>query len=214
MKTTDAFMPYLMPLVRGCPEPMASDALVEAAINFCEHTDLVQITTEPVILRTGNTIDVDLPSDQVVSRVLDVWADLRHLQVVPTVGMTSPLAFFDEVGENRAREGQPTHAMLREPNTLTVAPSVDRPYTMTARVSLRPKRTARQLADVLFDDWANAICYGAAALLAAIPGTSFGSPDTVALGSARFTEAMGRARIEATKGKTRADIRVRMRAWP
>ena len=38
MKPIDDFLPLILPRAPGCPEPIAFDAIRQAAIEFCERT--------------------------------------------------------------------------------------------------------------------------------------------------------------------------------
>ena len=81
MKALSAFFPRILPYLPGCPEPLAAQVLIDAAIEFCDSSLVLRQN-----LDTFNTVvgrvqyDLDAPSAQHdISRVLGVTLDDKEL---------------------------------------------------------------------------------------------------------------------------------------
>lgn len=215
MKSLEAFLSRLNPLVPGCPEPVAFQALRDAAIAFCEDTHIVQIYTDPVRTTVGERqYDIDLPNQMELVRVLGAWHNSSPLQLVANqnaVYLHAPRNDPDGGSSN----GAPRVAHVLEPRTIHIfpPPSAQDVGHLTLKVALKPTRGAKQLDDALFDDWAEAIVHGAAYRLAMTPGRSYTNTELAGLSLGVYTSALSRARLEARKGRVIADVTVRPRPF-
>ena len=193
-------------MVPGCPQPVALQALLDTAIDFCDRTRIVKHTTDPVPVRPGEpTYDIDLPSGTTVARVLNVWYDGRLLELAPIQTVTAHGAYV--VGEGL---GRPTAAYVLEPATIRLfpPPGQDADGRLTVQVSLKPTRTARAVDDTLFDDWAEVIVAGALARLAIMPGASFSNVELAAVGAAQYGAGVSAAKLEGRKGRVVGNVRM------
>lgn len=193
-------------MVPGCPQPVALQALLDTAIDFCERTMAVRHTADPVRVRAGEpTYDVDMPGESAVVRILNVWYDGARLELAPAQMVTEHGAHV--VGQ---AVGTPRAAYVIEPATVRVFPVPDLASDglLTVQAALKPSRKAQRVDDILYDDWAEAIVAGAVARLAAVPGTSFSNADLVVLGAAQYQAGLNAAKLESRKGRVVGDVRV------
>ena len=206
VKQLTDFLSRLIPMVPGCPQPVALQALRDAAIDFCERTMIVRHVTDPVTVRPGEpTYDIDLPSESAVVRVLNVWYGGSRLELAPAQTVTAHGAYV--IGGDL---GSPTAAYVLEPATVRLFPVPDarQDRALIVQAATKPTRTAKSVAAILFDDWAEAIVGGALARLAVMPGNSFSNPDMAALGASQFLAGVNAAKLEARKGRVVGDVRV------
>lgn len=214
MKPIDAFLSRLNPLVPGCPEPAAFQALRDAAIAFCEDAHVLQIYLDPITtVEGGRRYDLDLPTDTALARVLAAWHCRAPLVLLPGREAHWVDAETDDATGAPVR-GTPSHAYLLDTQTIYVypPPAAQATGALTLKVALKPTRTASQVDDALLDDWAEPIVHGAAARLAATPGVSYSSGDMVAFCAAQYAMGLSRARLEARKGRIAGGMRAH--GWP
>ena len=150
-------------------------------------------------------VDLDIPAQQSVARVLAVWANGVKLQ--PTAAENAPGA---------ATAGQPvTYFTRRSDSTLQLVlhPTPDKPCAVAVEVALRPLYGATALENDLFELWLPAIVSGAKASLMAIPDQSFSNPlmaQTQAVEAARY---ISKARVDGAYGQSRGAFRAQMRPF-
>lgn len=212
MLNLDVFLPRLLPSVPGCPDPLARQAILDSAIEFCEETGVVQFTTDPQYTTNVAVYEVDVPTGQKVSVVQRAWYGKTELR--PTLSsMTNNVdAYTAEASDPHAAP----HSFLEyAPGEVTLYPT---PGTLavellTFRVTTKPSRDATQVEDVLFQDWAEPIVAGALRRLHATPDTPFFSDTHAMRRAAEFQLGVSRARAEAQRGRIRGSMTVTHRAF-
>ena len=75
MKQLDDFLPFLLPHVPGFAVPTSQMALVQAAIEFCDRTSVIQEISEQAARAGVAVYDVDVPNQQVLIRIQEVLHD-------------------------------------------------------------------------------------------------------------------------------------------
>lgn len=205
MKPLTDFLARLLPMAPGCPEPLARQALVDAARAFCERTLTVRVHTEPQRLRAGTAqYDIDLPAETELVQVLRAWTGQRELA-------RQALAHQDRP-DDLATRGGPSYLVVRESDAVTLQPVPDGADTLTLLVATRPTRDAKTLDDALHGRWMDAVVHGALARLAVVPGQPFFNADLAGYASAQLRQEESQARLEANAGA--AGGRIRVRAHP
>lgn len=200
MQSLDAFMSRLIPQVQGCPLPLAEQALVDSAIDFCDETCAVTVITEPQMMIPGVAqYELDLPPHTDVSRVLQIWVGSTPIRMISgpdANSLVSALAGAASGGDIELH-GAPSGAAIRS-GELTLIPTPDAQQTgrLTARVAIRPKPTATQFHDDLYLRWRSAVIDGALYRLAQMSGQPFSDLATSVRARAEYERAVGRARIE------------------
>jgi hypothetical protein len=216
MSLLDAFLPRLMPQVMGCSEPLAVQALLDSAIEFCEETNIVQVVTDPSPMAEGvSQYDIDLPSQTEVARVLKVWSGARVLTQIEPVTAENLLLYNSPVGAAVAVLGAPLSAVVEESGTVTVYPTPDSVTAanemLSFRVAVKPTRSATSVPDELYKSWAEAVVSGALFRLASMNGQTFSSDKVAKAGFERYRYFVNRAHIEANRGRLAGPLGVRNR---
>lgn len=208
MVPVSAFLSRLLPNVIGCPEPTALQALVDAAIEFCESTLAVRSTLDPADLVSGNsTYELDLPSQTLLSQVVTVRVNDRVLQALPSsqvYGVLSsggPTAYYAEDVEETL--------VLR----LAPIPDKDEAGALVVRVATRPTRSATQFHSALFNEWAEVLVDGALSRLYDIPDQAFTDYAKALVLQQRFRHKANMARIQALHGRAVSSMSVTLRGF-
>lgn len=214
MQSLDVFLSRLRPLVPGCPEPTAVQALLDSAIEFCDETVAITTVTEPSALRAGAaSYDLDLPPQTELTRVVRAWSGKRKLKLTQGVKVDTPLVYYNPAGEFTAPEGPPTIATITETGVVTLYPTPDAATAakelLTVKLATRPTRTATQVDDALYSAWAEAIVAGAMYRLAGMPGTSFSDEVQSVKAHTRYRYFINRARVEANRTSLGGAVAVR-----
>lgn len=204
-----AFFPRLMPKVIGCSEPLAQQALLDAAIEFCERSLVVTTTLDAVTLREGiASFEVESPTNTTIAQVLNLWYDGRLIDPAPYAEVTSS---DKSRGEPRYFYGED----IDEVFNITLLPAPDRTVRngVIVRAALKPTRSATTVHNVLFERHAQAITDGALAILLATPDQPFSDESkSVAMG-VRARAAANNARTDAMHGRVQSSMSVKMRAF-
>lgn len=216
MKPTSSFLPRVLPYVLGCTDPMAKQAVVDAAIEFCQRTNAVW-TTFTASSRVGvSEYDIDVPTQMVTSRLLDVYFNDRKLRIVDSMAVDDPYALRGAVDGVDPESGAPLVAYAMQGTaTFTVYPVPDEAIVdvFTCKASFQPTRAATQLDDTLYDRYLDTIASGAIAYLASLPGQSFTSLGVYKMHRDKFYLGIGSAVSDARKGASMTSTRVKSRAF-
>lgn len=207
MVPLSSFSSRLLPTVLGCPEPLAEQALIDAAIEFCERSRLLVVELEPIKLRSGTAdYELELPLQTRLGHILGVWVDNTLLSSVPLL----------QAGRH-ATAGTPTsfHATyVDEALLLRVSPTPDASVigSLHAKVSVVPTRTASSVMSVLFDEWVDVVVSGAQARIKQTPGQVFTDLQAGMLCEQKFRHACSAARAQTNTGRAVSSLSVKPRS--
>lgn len=199
MISLNAFFDHVAPQTPGCPNPTVRSAVRQAAIEFCERTHVWLETLDP------------LPIDPAVSDY-EVEAPLPDTRVVAIYSMRCQGALLFAHTEHaldqqqpdwRAATGQPRGFVQANPATLRLVPQPAEaadPGLTDIRAALAPTQTAAVVGDVLYEEYAEAIGYGALERLLRIPGQAWSQPELSAYYRGLFALTKSQARVRARQG--------------
>lgn len=209
MVPVGVFFSRVLPNVIGCPEPLAQQAVVDAAIEFCEATLACAVDLDPVDVRKGvRQYELDLPPQMALSQILSVIYDDFCLVPIPSSRVV-------EVGTH---EGHPVYYYTRDVDetlVLNLYPTPDKNILggLRVRAAVRPTRTATQVHSSLFNDWSDAIVDLALARLMDTPGQPFTNEAKAVMLRQKAKARMTEARLEALRGRTMSSMSVSMRRF-
>lgn len=213
MLSLDVFLPRLLPSVPGCTDPLARQALLDAAIEFCEQTQIVRVITDPQPVSADvASYSVDIPSSQRVTLVQHAWYGNRELKPAPSE-IISNAKFYN--GTASGPDAVPAYfyeGAVGEVQVYPIPGSLAN-QSLVFRVATKPSRSATQVENVLYEDWAEAIVAGARERLHAIPDVPFSSANAMATAMALFNQGISRARSEAQRGRIRGSISAQPRSF-
>lgn len=200
MARLDDFRPYVVPLAPGLPEPVIDRAIVDAAIQFCRDTRVLQRELDPLRVRTGRGL-----------YELEALDGLRPFAVVraTTDGGTPGRVLEPLLPNARGPVSGPTTHFREVPgDALELVPPPTHNLVVTVRAAVAPLPRATQLPDELYHDWRESIGAGAAVRLLLV----YGDPRQAATAEQVYQRGVQQARARSTVGAMRARLRTRPQA--
>jgi len=211
-----AFLPYVLPHAYGCPDPTAEQAVRDACIEFCSKSSLIQAVDTQTLVAGLAEYAVGTPAGQDLSQVLSVSlgaimlspvapSDVRHGAAL-RAGVDSTVAPFS---------GPPAlyYQITPTDRVLYLWPVPADTGALAIKASYAPSRTATEVDDVLFDDWAYEIACGALARLLSMPAQVFSNPKYAEAHGARFSAAIASAVSAARRGRLPGAVRAQSRSF-
>ena len=116
-------------------------------------------------------------------------------------------------GANTSKS-DPVYYLQKEERIVSVypIPSTTVASGFTIRVAYKPSRSATTVDDVLFEDYAEIIGYGAKYRLFLSPGKPYSSLDAATTHKGLYTEGLNVAIQRASRGHVRSDLSVQLRS--
>lgn len=208
MLPVSTFFTRLMPNVAGCPEPLAQQALVDAAIEFCDLSLIIVERLDPITvgLTDLRSFEIDLPSQMKLSQIMSVELDDRLLQPAPSYNVYG----------TPDQPGTPTTyytTEFEETFAVTLVPRPDKEFMLQVTAALKPSRTATNLPNKLFEEYADYILAGAFSRLMSMPGQMWSDPVGAAGYMAQFRHGLSVARNNSMRGRVRSSLSVAQRPF-
>lgn len=163
MKPFETLFPDLLPLVPGCPEPVAERALLRATQRFCELTRCWRVVLDDVGIYVGaDEYDLDLPEFTEIVRIESALFDGRSITVAGPGARLGRSARYIETTDGR---------------TLHINPLPTGTSTLRLTATLKPSDQAPGIEAFIAERYAEVIALGAAARLKQQPQKSYSAPD-------------------------------------
>lgn len=214
MVKLEKFYPYVLPFAEGASEPMVEQYLLDTAIDFCSKTLIVQEDLDPLTMIPGIVeYELDMPPQQKIHMLMRAFHASRPIDIVTADMAHSHPAHFGNwfYAGASVPEGTPSAIFQKNERSLLVnrAPHAIEPIIITISAALKPSRSATQLADILFDDYANTLALGAAAKMLLLPGKAFSNPQLAVAYQTQYEQARSLAHLRAATSFGRGETRVR-----
>lgn len=207
----DAFFPYVLPEVVGCPDPTLRAAINAAAAEFCRESLAWTVFSDPITLIDGVAdYDLDVPIGAYVHTVRDVWLGNRRLTPKTMIGMqdTMPQWVTNTASEpvyyNAAVDRGQIHVFPTPSNTAGA---------LVLRMAYAPTLSATTLPDFLGQRYLDVVANGAKARLMLIPGQTWSNPELAVFYQTKFTDGIVSARIDEAHDRVRGSISIRPRMF-
>lgn len=176
----------LTPLVRAetpsCPDISIENAVVRAAIEFCERSTFWRETIDEIYTSTNvDEYDIDTPYGAVLAEI--IWAQYDGVALSPKTE-SQILAYTS---------GTTAYYSLLNPRVLKLAPMPDSGKVVKIRAALKPKPNATSIRDYVYDEWSEAFYHGALQRLFVMPGKPWTNPDLSLHHGQRFEDAVNTA---------------------
>lgn len=216
MKALDVFMSRLMPWVSGCPDPLARQALVDSAIEFCEETGVTLSISDPQDVYAGTgTYTLYVPTGQGVVVTKKVWFGTAQLVPATTTEVDSVLAYVASTAGATPNTGTPSSFFEISPGVIGLypIPDTDTPQSLTAQFASKPSRSATSVEDILFEDWVEAVIAGARKRLHSMPAQFYSDDGKAAEQERVFRYYVNRAKGVATRGRVQGSMTVKHREF-
>ena len=195
----DKFVPLIDGQITGCPDVMARDAARDAAIEFCNRTRLISLTTEVDVLQ-GESRTLLFPPDGEVFVVEHLYRDKTPL---------TRLSRHDfELDRLHIQDGAPWAYYVDGDRQMMLGPTPTANETLIGHFIIRPSDTASSVPDRLWTDWRQGIVAGARAFIRNrhLP---WSDPALEAKDRDEFEQAIAAANLDRAQGGTRRPLRAR-----
>lgn len=184
MKALRLFERFVTARIGGAPIPAVEDALVDAAIEFCEETCVVSELLGPMTINPGSDpIAIDAERGLEVASVRRVWVAGREDALPPLTSQQLEDLYPSGWADKSCSAASELAGWVHIDNAgLRLVPylSVSLPMALTMRVAYKPTRDARELPDVLLSRYAEMIAKGALARLHEHADAPYAKPERVA----------------------------------
>lgn len=208
MQALSAFLSRLSPLVPACPEPLAYQALVDSARDFCTQTEVIEEYLPAATLEDGTAqYELDMVAGVELVRVKRVWLDGTQIPMLPAALRASQKNY--DPGQS---SGTPRYACVVERDMATVVPTPDanaEGMQLSVLAVTRPVLDARVVNDALLLDWGESIVHGAVSRLASNPNVPFSNLDQAMISGAKYMAGVSAARMERNRGRVAGHMTMR-----
>jgi hypothetical protein len=195
--TYDDFLAFVAPSCPSCPRETMLHHIRQAAIKFCERTQVWEEDLDGLLgdgFSTQFTLALD---DQVaLSKLLEVWVQDSSTARRNQYGIRDAAAGRDAV--RNGCEGSIAWAVDRTDVGVYPAPVADAVIDVTA--TLKPSQASYSFPDHLFEQHARHIAAGALAELLDMPATTWRDSGKAAIEFAKFEDAMCTAGRQKERG--------------
>ena len=192
--------------VPGVPQNVAFNAIRNAAIEFCDRSWVYRVMLAP-ISTVADIAEYALSpgADLKPAKVIRAWHD--DVEIFPQTTQELSLRYAQWTSE----EGTPQWFTQRKPESVILVPIPTAALTdgLDIELAIKPARSATGILDEIYEKYLEEISYGAKFKLFTMKSKPWSDPAHAAAWKAAFDEAIGKAKIDAVKGHTRARQRVK-----
>jgi len=207
MADFSAFYKDVVSQLPGAPLVAVDYALLQTAIDFCETSLFLQVNADPISVRPNvPEYEIAVDDDQLlVTMIMEAKLDGRRIRPV-ALDLRNETEWPSQNYEWGTSE-------LDDPMMIRLIATPEQAATLTLRVALRPVQDATTLPDDLLKHYRIAIGSGAVARMMLQPGKTWSNPQLGAYRQKEYAAYLNQAQVDANKGGTRADLRVRPRPF-
>lgn len=207
MTDLEAFLPKVLPMCPGVPEPVALEHIRNACIAFCEETKLWKYEDTFAIGAEPNVTCA--PQGAVIHDI--ERCDWNGLRLDPATTGWLDDRYPDWRSDTQLWTGQPAWFTQLEPDTIRVVPmsNTTPAGTLSVWLRLKPSEDADQVPDFIASQHAALIGWGACAGILMLPKQSFTDPDRAQYYQAKFDQGLGRKSKLQQAGQQRGPIRTK-----
>lgn len=190
----DDFHPYILPEVMGAPIPAVNLAIIRAAREFCEKSLVWEVDIPSIAISNGvSEYDLSLPDE----------SDLIHLTSVKLEGVT---VCPGESQDGALRYRQPDLEHIE----LVPVPELGSGFKLLElRAALKPARNANKISHFLYNEWAEAIAFGALSILKRQQRQAWSDQQGALSDRQEFERKMSEAKNRALHGHAKGSVSVR-----
>jgi hypothetical protein len=197
----------LTPSLLGCPTPLITKNVVEAAIRVCERTLLWRYAEPSFALTSGvSEYAYTKPANTEVHAVLMATVNNERLNVLTLDQATAAFPAYIPPDGSALSPGQPRAVTQILPDKFVILPLPDSANTYTVRMvyALRPTRTATEMDSVAFNELEEAIYHNVLQNLLVLPEATWSDRTLASYHAKQFirevTERRARANLTNFRG--------------
>jgi len=204
----ESWLDEVMPDLPGAPAAaLVKNAIRNAATEFCDRTWVWRVPHPAPISVIAGTAEYAFvpPANTKVVKAHRVWYD--GLEIAPQ----TPENLSSLYAQWTTETGTPLYFTQRDPEKLLLIPipEADLANAITAEIAIKPARAAVDIETTIYEKYLEEIAYGAKARMFAMKAKPWSDAKLAAFNLGMFDQAIGRAKVPAAKGHTRARLRVK-----
>jgi len=175
----------------GCPQPVAEEYLLLAAIEFCRRSKVwTAVMTAVDLESTDFPYAITPEAGAKVNKVLSVVVNGES----PGLDAINIRDAEFTADDWRTETGIPRYFIEMPKGTITTIALPDTAMSFVATVAYEPDDAATDLPDALVDDWLTPIISGAVSMLCSMPGKPWSSGEMFNLHSKKFDAGINDAK--------------------
>ena len=196
------FAKYVRPEVMGCSEIQILDAILRAAIVFCNKSRYIKETFNvPTVAGTNKYVLVNMPADVQAREIVNVKRGLYQ--------DLDPSSFREFQNNNlNTLTGTPQYFYMDKDRKLVLGNIPVAIETLSVTAIVRPKETAATLPDTLFDEYVDEIAAGAKSRLMVMKGQPWTDIQQASIYRVLFNDAIDDSNTRESKGSTNKSLRM------
>jgi hypothetical protein len=172
-----SFLPYIQPILPGCPEIIIESHLQEAAAEFCALSQIWRYDIDKDFTSKNTAeYEIEVPAKSVLEDILVLYVDGQPIKRVSDRHFDLP----------KTSKGRPSCYTIYQDTQIRFYPTPDNKYTFEGIGAIKPSLSADGVEDFLFETHGRSIACGAIARLAIIPGKEWTNPDLAAYYKSEF----------------------------
>lgn len=202
----EEFLPEVMQYVPDVPELVATNAIRNSCIEFCERTRYLQLDLDPIsVVANQANYPVSTPVD--TKFVLPEVAYYDKVLLIPK--SSDELANIYRQTDWRQAQGAPAYITRLIAPVICVVPTpvFSSEDTLNLRVSIAPTRDSSEIDSEIYEQFLEVISYGARARLYNTPKQAYFDKQAAAEYFQMYRHGINEARMRVVKGLTRDSVR-------
>lgn len=193
------FLPYIQPLLPGCPEIIIETHLQEAAAEFCAVSQIWRYDIDKdYTSRNTAEYEIEVPNRAVLEDILILYINGTAVNRVSDRHFDLP---------SGVANGRPMSFSIYQDSQIRFYPTPDSKYEFEGTGVIKPSLTATGVEDFIFESYGRSIACGAIFRLAIIPGKEWTNPELAAYYKSEFYKHATDAKGRDTRG---ASLRAKM----
>lgn len=189
------WLPYVQVNVPDCPKALIVEAIRQKVIEFCQRSLFLRQELDGFYtVADDNEYDLSPPVDNNIAQLLMLKVNKRELEPKTQDDM-------EEIYQEwRDQSGEPSYFFLKNTNTAILVPKPMGVYPVRILVALKPTQAAQGVDESIFEEYKDAIKYGALAYLMLMAEKTWSNPNMSAFYQSQFDAAIQESKMRAEQG--------------
>ena len=189
------WLPYVQVNVPDCPKALIVEAIRQKVIEFCQKSLFLRQELDGFYtVADDNEYDLSPPVDNNIAQLLMLKVNKRELEPKTQDDM-------EEIYQEwRDQSGEPSYFFLKNTYTAILVPKPIGVYPVRILVALKPTQAAQGVDESIFEEYKDAIKYGALAYLMLMAEKTWSNPNMSAFYQSQFDAAIQESKMRAEQG--------------
>lgn len=206
MKYSD-FTILVKPEAGGAPDFLIERAVRDAAIDFCQRTDVYVPEPEFIgIIKGVNEYAVTIPTGTELNHIIDIYDNKTALRPISYNELLRRLG-------DETEQGQPKYYAQRDNTEFFLAPIPSSNDSFRVVYSVKPTATSTSIPDTIGKEYRETIVHGALFRLQMMSGQPFSDPGAAQANRALYEREVGRTVRQVKYGFSGGTLTCKPRAF-